>query len=84
MINHIDDRVVPLQPQEVPRRALPWQLQDDHIEDHIDGEADLLPVLSRLAGRYAGLRRVAPTLSWGLEVLGNGNALVSAFGSSCE
>jgi hypothetical protein len=56
----------------------------NHLDDHIDGEGDLLTVLSRLAVRYASLLRVAPTLSRGLEVLGNGNVLVSAFGSSCE
>jgi hypothetical protein len=56
----------------------------NHLDDHIDGEGDLLTVLSRLAVRYAGLLGVATPLSGGLEVLGSGNVLVSAFGSSCE
>lgn len=52
---------------------------------HMDGEADLFTVLSRLSGIYAGLAGLArPLANIPLRLSGNGTALVSAFGNSCE
>jgi len=52
---------------------------------HIDGEADLFTVLSRLSGSYAKLAGVPmPLANIPLRFSGNGTALVSAFGNSCE
>ena len=52
---------------------------------HVDGEADMFTVLSRLSGSYARLAGVSmPTASIPLTISSNGISLVSAFGSSCE
>lgn len=50
---------------------------------HIDDEADLLTVLSRLSDSYARLAGVDKQFS-SVTLSINGNAIVSAFGSSCE
>ena len=52
---------------------------------HIDDEADLFTVLSRLSNSYARLAGLdKPPSSVLLTLSSNGNAIVSAFGSSCE
>jgi hypothetical protein len=52
---------------------------------HIDDEADLMTVLSRLSSRYSGLLGVSAEILRGpLENPRNGNILQSAFGSSFE
>jgi hypothetical protein len=51
---------------------------------HIDDEAELFTVLSRLSIRYAKLAGVSALPSSVPTFSGNGIALSSAFGSSCE
>jgi len=51
---------------------------------HIDDEAELFTVLSRLSIRYAKLAGASALPASVPTFSGNGIALLSAFGSSCE
>jgi len=51
---------------------------------HLDYEADMLIVLSRLSSRYLNDQRAASRSTEQLELCANGKILSSAIGSSCE